>query len=160
MNGDLLPLNLMVIQKFSDSILNRIINSGDRALWLESLRTGAHQVNTVKEMVTYIINECSEKEQLVGSLTISGHGNPTGFRIGNMDFITVESLPNFKEDLSKLAPLFVRRAGVYIEACETGQNTQLLREFSKVLGGVTVTARKAVQSSWTPSGPSSTETQD
>lgn len=160
MYGAVLPLTIYVIQKFSDSILNRVINSGDRALWLEHLRTGAQQINSVKEMVTYVQNQCAEKERQVATLVISGHGNPTGFRIGNNDFITLQNLSNYKDDLSKLAPLFMERGGVYIEACETGQNSQLLREFSKVLGGVYVTARKTEQSSWVPSGPSTTERQD
>lgn len=160
MAGTFLPLVLHVIQKSSDSLFNKLFAAGDRVLFFESLRTGAEPINSVDDLVNYVVNKCIAEEKQVGSLHISGHGNANGFRIGNKDFIDNQSLPRHKDNLRKLAPHFMLGASVYIDACEAGQNPTLLREFSKVLGGVKVVGYQKEQGPWGGSGPSTVEQAD
>lgn len=58
-------------------------------------------------------------------LNILDHGNAQGIELGS-DWITVRSLPSYRQQLSQLSGLFVAGGFVHLQHCEAGRNHALL----------------------------------
>ncbi|NQT38612.1 MAG: DUF4347 domain-containing protein [Planctomycetes bacterium] len=113
--------------------------------------SGERLITDTVDMVEQVVKLSRRQKAKVWHLTITGHGNPKGFYIGN-DWVDESTLTSSKgpivTELKKLKSVFTTNAMVVIRACDTGESKGILRALSSVLGGVTVVA-----SEWKQLGP-------
>ena len=64
-------------------------------------------------------------------LNICDHGNSMGIELGT-NWITVSSLPIYKQLLSQLSGLFIPSGFVHLQHCDAGQNHALLCAISAI----------------------------
>lgn len=131
-------LNVKVVQASSQSLLAALLSggSGNLALLADEYLKGAKPVKSFDNMLWYLGSVSAQNDKKkIDFLTINGHGNSSGFRIGE-DWIDLESIPKFRTQFSQLRVLLEPRGSIEIVACNSGQATELLRELSKELGGI------------------------
>lgn len=117
-------------------IMSILTQDGNAPLWMDYLFKDATPIKTVDDFVRVCI-ETSKKQGLIDYIQINGHGNETGFRIGN-DRIDLQTLEGFKPKLASIAPLLNKGAAVEVCACKAGNAVELFRKFSQILGGVSI----------------------
>lgn len=66
-------------------------------------------------------------------LNICDHGNALGLELGT-DWITLSSLPHYKQLLSQLSCSFTPGGFVHLQHCDVGQNHALLCAISAIFG--------------------------
>ena len=66
-------------------------------------------------------------------LNIIDHGSPNGLQLGS-DWITLNTLPNFRLPLMQLSGLFGEGGFVHLQHCYVGQNHALLGALSQIFG--------------------------
>jgi hypothetical protein len=102
---------------------------------------GSIPVTNLQDFIVRVISETITRKRLIRKLVIGSHGTGllTGygsFWIGK-DEIGLDNMERI-DALKPLSRLFTSDADVYIMACKTGRDSVLLREISRVLGGVRV----------------------
>ena len=97
--------------------------------------------NVLKKQGTYKIRR----------LNIIDHGNTRSFQIGG-DWISLETLKDFKSELSKLKGQFVASGFVHLQHCDIGINRELRRGVGQALERVGLCRRGGL--SCLPQGPS------
>lgn len=65
-------------------------------------------------------------------LNILDHGNSSGIELGT-DWITVTSLPTYRQQLEQLAELFSDNGFLHLQHCDAGQNHALLAAISAIV---------------------------
>jgi hypothetical protein len=132
-----MTVQVTVVQDPGNNLFSDIIQwDGNMPLWADKWLKGATPIKTVDDFVRV----CTEKkaaEGLIDYIQINGHGNDSGFRIGN-DRIELSTIESFKGKLSLIAPLLSKNAAVEVSACEAGKAIELFRKFSQILGGVSI----------------------
>ncbi|MBS1793955.1 MAG: hypothetical protein JSS81_08880 [Acidobacteria bacterium] len=117
-------------------IMSFLTGDGNVPLWLDYVFKGATAIRTVDDFVRVCLQTAGEKGR-IDYIQINGHGNDTGFRIGN-DRIELGTLPGFRQKLATIAPVLNKGCAVEIAACKAGAATELFRQFSLILGGVSI----------------------
>jgi hypothetical protein len=109
---------------------------GNWPLWCDKLFKDATPIKTVDDFVM-ICTQTASSQGKIDFIQINGHGNDTGFRIGN-DRIDIKSIEQFKPKLATIAPLLNKNCSVELAACEAGKAVEVVRKFSQILGGVSI----------------------
>jgi hypothetical protein len=108
-------------------------------------------ITNTADMVDLVVKVSQTEKKKVKLLTITGHGNPDGFYIGN-DWVTVADLifadKRIYKKLQELRLVLAPDARVVLRACDVGESEGLLKAFSGALGGARVQG-----SSWKQLGP-------
>jgi hypothetical protein len=93
-------------------------------------------IRDVDDLIRRVIHECNTRGGRVKNMVIAGHGNKWTYRIGkSLIGIGSPELPR----LAVLRGFFSPNAVVLINACECGQNDELIKQTAGILG-VTVIA--------------------
>ncbi len=71
-------------------IMSTLLQDGNFPLWLDYVLKGATAIKTVDDFVRVCLQTAQEKGK-IDYIQINGHGNETGFRIGN-DRIELSSI--------------------------------------------------------------------
>jgi hypothetical protein len=133
-----MAVEVKVVTKPGENILSALfLLTGNLALYGDMLMKGATPILTVGDLVTLVVNTAAEKETTVDFVQINGHGNKSGFNIGN-DWIDSKTLPMFKSELSKITPHLSKNATVEVSACKAGNAKERMRDFSHILRGVAI----------------------
>jgi len=102
---------------------------------------GSVAVKNIYEFVVRAQFEVAMREKYIRKLVIGAHGAGSwsggGFFYIGSNVVTSSDTEYFKI-LSGLAPLFTKDASVYIMACQTGYNEDLLKKLSQAWGGIPV----------------------
>lgn len=97
--------------------------------------TWAKNWNDICKMIE---KTCGKNESKIGFLRISCHGNTGIFAVGNSVF-TVSNSKMWIPAVAKISKFFVPGVSfVTIDACRTGADAEILKLFSRALGGVSV----------------------
>jgi len=132
-----MAVKVTVVQKPSDGfILSMLLQSGDVPLWSDQLLKGATPIKTVDDFVSVCLQTAKEKGN-IDYIQINGHGNEKGFRIGN-EWIDLSTLAGYKSKLATIAPVLNKGCAVEVCACKAGNAQELFRQFSLILGGVSI----------------------
>ena len=93
-------------------------------------------IKDMGDLIQRTIQNCVKRRGLVQVMVIASHGNSYVFDIGKNTFGTGD---NRLWGLSVIRPFFAPGAFLIINACECGNNQELMRQVAKILG-VTVIA--------------------
>jgi len=117
-------------------IMSILTQDGNAPLWADYLLKGATPIKTVDDFVRVCLQTAQEKGN-IDYIQINGHGNETGFRIGN-DRVELSTIEGFKSKLATIAPVLNKGCAVEVCACKAGNAPELFRKFSQILGGVSI----------------------
>ena len=148
-----MAVEVKVVQSPGDHWITSFLTwDGNVPLFLDEYFKDATRIKSVDDFVRICVQTQSSKGQ-IDFIQINGHGNSTGFRIGE-DRIEMSSIEKFRPKLATIAPLLNKNCSVEISACEAGQGVELIRKFSNILGGVTIVGYILSQNGGTaPVGP-------
>jgi hypothetical protein len=135
-----MSLQVQIVQASSQSLWDALLTggTGNLALLADEYIKGAKPVRSFDETLWYLGSlSANNGKQRIGRLTINGHGNETGFRIGE-DWISLKTMPQFKRQIDHLRVLMERNGVIEVVACNVGSARALLTKFSGALGGVNV----------------------
>jgi hypothetical protein len=94
--------------------------------------------SSVADMAAKVRKECSGGKKLT-SLVIVGHGDETGFMVGN-DAVVATTLWRYWHEFQRLRPCFGASSKLILGHCKVGRAKPLLKSLSKAVGGVPVMA--------------------
>jgi len=149
-----MSVEVKVVQDPGDSFFTSLFTQdGNWALWSDKILKGATAINSVDDFARVCVDTKASKG-LIDFIQINGHGNDSGFRIGNKDWIDLTTIERFKPRLASIAPLLSKNCSVEIAACQAGKAADLMQKFSNILGGVTIVGYLVNQSGGlAPIGP-------
>ncbi len=94
-----------------------------------AFRANEIYMKDVKSMVANVLKKKGTYK--IRRLNIIDHGNTRSFQIGG-DWISLETLKDFKSELSKLKGQFVASGFVHLQHCDIGMNRELLAALAKL----------------------------
>ena len=121
----------------SRSITVSVIDTRDHVGWAAAAtRIGEYEMTNVATFVASV-NRAVSGGNKIGRLNILDHGNSNGFEIGD-DWITLQSLPAYRNQLASIAPHFADDGWVHVQGCNTGQARPLIQELANMWGRTVV----------------------
>ncbi|MDD9943493.1 MAG: hypothetical protein OXU20_20805 [Myxococcales bacterium] len=112
------------------------VSTFDLTMFLDGALTWADTgILSVRNMVAKLRKLCRHGDR-IAELRIVGHGSESGQYVG-ADWLSLETLPSFRSELSRMHPLFVRggigrRPSVVMGGCRQGRNPSLLLALSRI----------------------------
>jgi Domain of unknown function (DUF4347) len=132
-----MAVEVKVVQDPGDKFFRDLFTwDGNMPLWADKFFKDATPIKTVDDFVR-TCTDTQKAKGLIDYIQINGHGNDTGFRLGN-EWIDLKTIEGFKPKLALVASMLTKNCSVEISACEAGKAVELVRKFSHILGGVTI----------------------
>jgi hypothetical protein len=148
-----MAVEIRVVQKPGQTFLTSMfLGPGNFALWCDQYFKDATPISSVDDLVDLVLRTAASQGK-IDFIQINGHGNQTGFRIGE-DWIDIVSLETFRPKLVSIASSLSRNCSVEVSACEAGRAKGVLQRFSQILGGISIVGYSMDQTGGlSPSGP-------
>lgn len=132
-----MAVEIRVVQKPGQSFLSSMLfGPGNFALWCDQYFKDATPIASLDEFVSLVLDTARTKGP-IDFIQINGHGNETGFRIGE-DRIEPATIEKYRPKLASIAPVLKKGCSVEVSACQAGTARELMRTFSQILGGVPI----------------------